>query len=1048
VARERLMSVARLRERAAAGAVRLGRDLTAASTLSCSAAPRECSAVMIDAFRGERRLDSRRSEPASFTRIDGQGRVLDWLLHALRASDVHRITFVGGYHIQKVIEQYPELRYRYLKNWAERGEVEALRAAGVTERHADLVIARATSLCLPAAIAQLRGDDEAVSLGLYDAAHGRAAWVGLMHVPAARGADIAKVADEVATADARANMTDLIAALEGRGVPMRRVRIAHLAAPIEDEAAVAEIAFRGKARTLEQIRPMLRGAVVPESLRFAAWEWAHDSAALMTRLAQQFGDDAVVVRSSAACEDGLAASLAGRFRSVLNVQANQAVELRAAVAAVIDSFARNNRTPDVGDEIIVQRQVRDLGASGVLLTRDLGTGGPYYVLHVDRLSGSPRDDEAPDRVTAGVTSGGAGVHYVLRGTRDGAALSPDVAQAIALAQELEKLTCRDALDIEFGTTRTGQVNLFQVRPIAHGAHAHGLDEDVRGECEQIHAHLTDVMGEHPLLAGRTTVMSNMADWNPAEMLGPAPKPLALSLYQRLIGTDAWSQARAACGYRNVWPVPLVHSLGGRPYVDVRASLNSLLPAALEECVAVRLVDDGIDRLKADPSAHDKIEFEITHSCVTLDAEADLQRLRRAGIDAHQCKVAQQTIATLTDGLLLGTHGGGAAPMSRFVELERVLGCVRASRSSTIYGAAAQLQITLAECSRRGVLPFAVVARRGFVALAMLGSLRLLGVMSNDEHDAFLKAIPTIASELDRDLSLWGAGKIAQQQLLDRYGHLRPNSYDITSQRYADAWDSYFGDPARWRQERAFPDVEMARAMLRGAGPAIERLLRASGLTAPFEAFCEFIISSIQWREHGKFVFMKAVHDVLELSAEIGRMLGFEREDMAMLPVATVEVLATGSPSGAVGMEWRRQIEFNRKRWALTSALRLPGLIRTPSDVFAFEVEGARPTFVSQTRVSGSVVRGDDERVRPTQAEAWRGAVVLLRAADPGYDWLFSKGIAGLITAWGGAGSHMAIRAAEFGLPAAIGCGELMFESLMQARTIELDCGVQTIRVLA
>ena len=53
-----------------------------------------------------------------------------------------------------------------------------------------------------------------------------------------------------------------------------------------------------------------------------------------------------------------------------------------------------------------------------------------------------------------------------------------------------------------------------------------------------------------------------------------------------------------------------------------------------------------------------------------------------------------------------------------------------------------------------------------------------------------------------------------------------------------------------------------------------------------------------------------------------------------------------------------------------------------------------------------------------------GAIVCIPGADPGYDWIFSQGIAGLITAFGGANSHMAIRAAELGIPAVIGAGEI------------------------
>ncbi|GIS28374.1 MAG: hypothetical protein CM15mP129_05710 [Chloroflexota bacterium] len=37
--------------------------------------------------------------------------------------------------------------------------------------------------------------------------------------------------------------------------------------------------------------------------------------------------------------------------------------------------------------------------------------------------------------------------------------------------------------------------------------------------------------------------------------------------------------------------------------------------------------------------------------------------------------------------------------------------------------------------------------------------------------------------------------------------------------------------------------------------------------------------------------------------------------------------------------------------------------------------------------------------------------MLIENADPGYDWLFNKGISG-ITKYGGANSHMAIRSAK------------------------------------
>jgi len=68
---------------------------------------------------------------------------------------------------------------------------------------------------------------------------------------------------------------------------------------------------------------------------------------------------------------------------------------------------------------------------------------------------------------------------------------------------------------------------------------------------------------------------------------------------------------------------------------------------------------------------------------------------------------------------------------------------------------------------------------------------------------------------------------------------------------------------------------------------------------------------------------------------------------------------------------------------------------------------------------------------------------MLENGDPGYDWIFTRNPAGLITKYGGVASHMAIRCAEFGIPAAIGCG-ILFDKLKGKEKINLDCELKKI----
>ena len=78
----------------------------------------------------------------------------------------------------------------------------------------------------------------------------------------------------------------------------------------------------------------------------------------------------------------------------------------------------------------------------------------------------------------------------------------------------------------------------------------------------------------------------------------------------------------------------------------------------------------------------------------------------------------------------------------------------------------------------------------------------------------------------------------------------------------------------------------------------------------------------------------------------------------------------------------------------------------------------------------------------------RVKVIFIESADPGYDYLFTKGIGGLITLYGGANSHMAIRCAEFNIPAAIGCGQAIYDLLSGEKMVEIDCAGEIVRPCA
>jgi len=81
-------------------------------------------------------------------------------------------------------------------------------------------------------------------------------------------------------------------------------------------------------------------------------------------------------------------------------------------------------------------------------------------------------------------------------------------------------------------------------------------------------------------------------------------------------------------------------------------------------------------------------------------------------------------------------------------------------------------------------------------------------------------------------------------------------------------------------------------------------------------------------------------------------------------------------------------------------------------------------------------------------EHFAGKILFVPSADPGFDWIFTRGISGFVTQFGGANSHMAIRAGELGIPAVIGAGESLFQSWSKSKKLCLDCSNQKVTFIA
>jgi adenylylsulfate kinase-like enzyme len=771
--------------------------------------------------------------------------------------------------------------------------------------------------------------------------------------------------------------------------------------------------FKTKAESLEALAPLLRNGHVLPQVRFSVGDWRSNATGVLAAVtAAPWGSDRVIVRSSARGEDGAASSQAGKYDSVLGVVGS--LEVAQAIDRVIDSFVDDGSDDD---QIFVQPMLDRVAMAGVVFSRS-PTGGPYFIINYDDRTG------LTDRVTAGVGDN-LKTFLCLKSRPDACPLS--LAPVIALVSELETLLGCDAIDVEFAVGDDGQLYLLQVRPLVVDRQGPAADAKVDTALADVARKVELLSRPHPYLHGSRAIFGVMPDWNPAEIIGLRPCPLSLSLYRELITDAIWAYQRDNYGYQNLRSFPLLVSFHGLPYVDVRVSFNSFIPHDVPNDLAGRLVNYYIDRLLSQPHLHDKVEFEIIFSCYTLDLPKRMGRLTEHGFSQEDLAELSGALRRLTNRIM---HGETAlwrrdrAKIDLLAQRFPVICNAEIDKISRIYW-------LIEDCKRYGTLPFAGLARAGFIAVQLLQSFVEVGVLSAEEGATFMASVDTVGSHIGQDFA-----KLTKADFLARYGHLRPGTYDILSPRYDEAPDLYFDWSSARPTVSAPPRFALSIEQLR----QIEQLLKEHELDIDVLSLIEFIKAGIEGREYAKFVFTRSLSDALSLIRQLGEENGLSAEDCAFLNYDAIRTLY--SESGSVREALLESVARGRERHALTRNLVLPPIIASPDEVFAFHLPPSQPNFITRKSVTASVASVGDP------PESFAGRILFVPSADPGFDWIFTRGISGFVTQFGGANSHMAIRAAELGIPAVIGAGEILFRQWQAAGKLCLDCTNQKVLFIA
>ena len=323
------------------------------------------------------------------------------------------------------------------------------------------------------------------------------------------------------------------------------------------------------------------------------------------------------------------------------------------------------------------------------------------------------------------------------------------------------------------------------------------------------------------------------------------------------------------------------------------------------------------------------------------------------------------------------------------------------------------------CKKYGTKPFAILARHGFIAVSFLKSMVIKKILSNDDVSKFLMNIKTISSEFIEDINNLKMND--KNFFLNKYGHLRPGTYDILSEKYSDSFDF---------EKKTIKKIKKEKFILsKKKKEKLNKLLKISQVNLKSDELLKYCEEAIIAREYSKFIFTKSLSHVLDKIILFGKQNKISTEDLSYLEISDLlnQTLKIN--------KLKKIIKDNKKKYNENYFFKFPQLITEENNAYISPYQFNKPNFISSKKISGNTKFIDKNLVDLNL----NNKIVLIESADPGYDWIFSHEIKGLITKFGGINSHMAIRCAEFNLPAAIGCGDKLFNQIKNQKNILLDC---------
>ena len=744
--------------------------------------------------------------------------------------------------------------------------------------------------------------------------------------------------------------------------------------------------------------------LVPKFIYFEKQTFTNNKSKIVEKIKSKFNSD-IIIRSSAKNEDSHLSSNAGHYDSFI-VRKKNFCEIEKIISSLIKKFKNKN------DEILIQKFIDKPDITGVLFTKDKDTNSNYYNLSYDK-------SKKTYLITSGINNPTIKSVTIYKHTK---LLPKRFKKLIQTSLDFEKLFKNDRLDIEF-IIKNNRLYILQCRPLL------GIKKKVNSETlEKVKINLIKkfkkINIKNETLAGKKTILSNMSDWNPAEIIGKKPSNLSLSLYSELITNSIWAKQRYNYGYKDVRPNKLMLNIAGSPYIDLRVDFNSFLPSKLNKEISEKIIDYQINKINKKPYLHDKVEFEVINTCYDFNLE---KRINKIPLTQSEKKIYTNELFELTNNILNQKNKFFKNEIIKIESLKKRIDLIKKSNLSHIQ----KIHYFINDCKNLGTLPFAGVARCAFISKSILDSLVYKKLLSKNDLEKFYLSINTVSKDINSEFIKAKKSKNFTE-FFNNYGHLRPSTYSIIEKNYKDNLFGYFSkvESVQNNNGRKNKFILDKKKYLK-----INNLFKKKKISINFNQFLKFAKLSIENREYLKLIFSRSIDEIFSCLKDLAKEININYQEFQHLDIDLILKAFHNLEQENLKKTILRNININKRSASFSKYILLPDVINNVTNFEIFHDLDCKENYITNKSIVGEIF----ELNKSKKLKNTKDKIILIENADPGFDFIFSYKLKALVTKYGGSNSHMAIRCMELGLPAIIGVGDKIYNQLSKSKKVFIDC---------